>query len=144
MLAALREQLVPLVAAIGASGRKPKAEILERQYAVKDQEEFAKRVAARCGFDFKRGRLDVTVHPFCTNNGPHDTRITTRYDERHFPARFLACCMKQGMGFTIRDCERNVMDCRQARRCRWEFMNRNRGCGKILWAEPSVLAMFLW
>jgi carboxypeptidase Taq len=87
-----------LVAAIGGSGRKPKAEILKRQYAVKDQEEFAKQVAARCGFDFKRGRLDVTAHPFCTNNGPHDTRITTRYDERHFPGAFFGVLHEAGHG----------------------------------------------
>jgi carboxypeptidase Taq len=98
VLAALREQLVPLVVAISASGRKPKVEILERQYAVKDQEEFAKQVAARCGFDFKRGRLDVTAHPFCTNNGPNDTRITTRYDERHFPGAFFGVLHEAGHG----------------------------------------------
>lgn len=37
-------------------------------------------VAQAIGFDFDRGRLDETSHPFCTTLGPHDCRILTRYD----------------------------------------------------------------
>jgi carboxypeptidase Taq len=98
VLAGLREQLVPLVAAIGASERQANIEILTRKYAAHEQEEFAKSVAERLGFDFKRGRLDVTVHPFCTNNGPNDTRITTRYDEHHFPGAFFGVLHEAGHG----------------------------------------------
>ncbi|HZZ26837.1 MAG TPA: carboxypeptidase M32 [Pirellulales bacterium] len=98
VLAGLREQLVPLVAAIGASSRKPNVEIVTRQYALAEQEQFAKHVAAECGFDFQRGRLDVTAHPFCTNNGPHDTRITTRYNEHHFPGAFFGVLHEAGHG----------------------------------------------
>ena len=94
----LREQLVPLVAAIGASDREANIEILARKYPAHEQEEFAKAVAERLGFDFKRGRLDVTVHPFCTNNGPNDTRITTRYDEQHFPGAFFGVLHEAGHG----------------------------------------------
>lgn len=32
------------------------------------------------GFDFERGRLDVSLHPFC-GGATDDVRITTRYDE---------------------------------------------------------------
>ena len=32
------------------------------------------------GFDFKRGRLDKSVHPFC-GGSTNDVRITTRYNE---------------------------------------------------------------
>ncbi|HTQ37580.1 MAG TPA: carboxypeptidase M32 [Pirellulales bacterium] len=98
VLAELREQLVPLVAAIGQSGREPNVEILTRSYDIANQEQFAKHVAEQCGFDFKRGRLDVTAHPFCTNNGPNDTRITTRYDERHFPGAFFGVLHEAGHG----------------------------------------------
>jgi carboxypeptidase Taq len=97
-LAGLREQLVPLVAEIAASGRRPKVEIIERRYPVAAQEQFARDVAARLGFDFKRGRLDVTAHPFCSSVGPHDCRITTRYDERHFPGAFFGVLHEAGHG----------------------------------------------
>ena len=47
------------------------------------------KAATAIGFDFNCGRLDVTDHPFCTGLGPKDCRITTRYDERHFPGAFF-------------------------------------------------------
>jgi carboxypeptidase Taq len=98
VLSALREQLVPLVAEIKASGRQQNIEILNRRYPINAQERFAKEVAARIGFDFHRGRLDVTAHPFCSSHGPHDCRITTRYDERHFPCAFFGVLHEAGHG----------------------------------------------
>src|SRR5438128_918493 len=65
VFADLRAELVPLVGAIMASGRRPKREILEREYPAKQQEVFGQAAAARIGFDFQAGRLDVTTHPFC-------------------------------------------------------------------------------
>ena len=35
------------------------------------------------GFDYERGRLDVSHHPFC-GGIPDDTRITTRYSDEDF------------------------------------------------------------
>ena len=79
VLADLREALVPLVAEIAASSKRPDISILARRYPIDAQETFAKAGAAGIGFDFQRGRLDVTAHPFCTGLGPNDCRITTRY-----------------------------------------------------------------
>ena len=84
VLADLREQLVPLVAEIRESGRRPDVSILHRKFPVEVQEAFGREAAAAIGFDFERGRLDVTTHPFCASLGPHDCRITTRYDENFF------------------------------------------------------------
>ena len=55
-------------------------------------------VAAAVGFDFDRGRLDVTAHPFCTGIGPGDTRITTRYDEHQFADAFFGVLHEVGHG----------------------------------------------
>jgi carboxypeptidase Taq len=98
VLAALRDQLVPLVAAIKESGRQPDLGILERHYPSAAQSEFGQRVAAAFGFDFNRGRLDVTAHPFCTEAGPHDCRITTRYNEQHFNEAFFGILHEAGHG----------------------------------------------
>ena len=38
---------------------------------------FARNVVRRMGYDFRRGRLDLTVHPFTTSFGLSDVRITT-------------------------------------------------------------------
>jgi carboxypeptidase Taq len=98
VLAALRAQLIPLVRAIMESGRRPRVEILQRHYRVVVQEAFGRDVAARVGFEFERGRLDVTHHPFCTFLGPHDCRITTRYENEYFPSAFFGILHEAGHG----------------------------------------------
>jgi carboxypeptidase Taq len=98
VLAELREQLVPLVAAVAASGRQPDTSLLKRNYPIDVQESLGKEAAAAIGFDFARGRLDVTAHPFCTTLGPHDCRITTRYDAHFFNAAFFGILHEAGHG----------------------------------------------
>lgn len=98
VLADLRAELVPLVQAIMQSGRQAPVEILKREYPAAAQEAFGKAAAAAIGFDFTRGRLDVTHHPFCSGMGPHDCRITTRYDERFFNSAFFGILHESGHG----------------------------------------------
>jgi carboxypeptidase Taq len=98
VLADLRTQLVPLVQGIMHSGRTAPLEILQRPYPPAAQETFGKAAATAIGFDFRRGRLDVTDHPFCSGLGPHDCRITTRYDERFFNSAFFGILHEAGHG----------------------------------------------
>ena len=67
ILEALRDDLVPLVAAIAESPSQPETSILNRDYPVELQKQFGTEVAAKVGFDFERGRLDTTHHPAVTN-----------------------------------------------------------------------------
>ncbi|MDP6466989.1 MAG: carboxypeptidase M32 [Pirellulaceae bacterium] len=98
VLEELRQELVPLVAAIAGSSRRPKLEILRREFAIADQQAFGRQAAAKIGFDFQRGRLDVTDHPFCAEMGPDDCRITTRYDDHFFPMAFFGILHEAGHG----------------------------------------------
>jgi carboxypeptidase Taq len=96
LFAALRAELVPLIAAIANSGKKPDRDILHREYPVERQRLFAESAAAAVGFDFDAGRLDVSAHPFCSGIGPGDCRITTRYNERHFNESFFGVLHETG------------------------------------------------
>jgi carboxypeptidase Taq len=98
LFAALRAELVPLISAIIASGRKPRRDLLQREYAVEQQQRFGREAAAAIGFDFDAGRLDVTTHPFCSGIGPGDCRITTRYNSRHFNESFFGILHEAGHG----------------------------------------------
>jgi carboxypeptidase Taq len=98
VLQGLREQLVPLVTAIANCGRKAPTDLLTRSFPIEQQEVFGKLAAAKIGFEFDRGRLDVTHHPFCGGAGPHDCRITTRYDETFFPSAFFGTLHEAGHG----------------------------------------------
>jgi carboxypeptidase Taq len=95
---ALRAELVPVVSAITASGKRPRKEILERDYPIDRQEIFGQAAAAAIGFDFHGGRLDVTTHPFCSGMGPGDCRITTRYNPGHFNDAFFGILHEAGHG----------------------------------------------
>ncbi len=94
----LRADLVPLVAAIAGSDQGPKASSLVGDYPVDRQQVFGEMVAAAVGFDFEKGRLDTTAHPFCTGIGPGDTRITTRFDPRDFSGAFFGVLHEVGHG----------------------------------------------
>lgn len=98
VFASLSAELVPLIAAIGASSRRPRREILEREYPVETQQAFAREAAVAIGFDFKAGRLDVTTHPFCSGIGPGDCRITTRFNPRFFNEALFGVLHEAGHG----------------------------------------------
>ncbi len=73
----LRPKQVELIKAIG---EKPAIDnsFLLQYYDEQKQWDFGKQVATRFGYDWQRGRLDKSVHPFTTNFGIDDVRITTR------------------------------------------------------------------
>lgn len=95
---ALRAGLVPLLDEIRGASRSPQTSLLERDFPVHLQEDFAKQAAAAIGFDFERGRLDVTTHPFCSGFGPGDCRLTTRYDRNFFSSAFFGTLHEAGHG----------------------------------------------
>lgn len=81
---ALRSELVELVGAIAASPHRANLSVLHRIYPLDRQRQFGEMAAAAVGFDFRRGRLDISPHPFFTRLGPNDFRITTRFSLQHF------------------------------------------------------------
>ncbi len=64
-------------------------------FPVEAQRRLGERMMGEFGFDFDRGRLDESHHPFC--GGPMgDVRITTRYDEADFSSALLATIHETG------------------------------------------------
>ncbi len=94
----LRGPLVQLIDKIRGSSRRPPVDILCRHYPAAGQEKLARLAAAAVGFNFQAGRLDVSVHPFCSGIGPGDTRMTTRYDEQFFGDAFFGVLHETGHG----------------------------------------------
>ncbi len=76
----LRARLVPIVRAI--TSRPPADDACLKQHApAADQLAFGLQVIRAYGFDFERGRQDLTHHPFMTKFSLGDVRITTRVRE---------------------------------------------------------------
>jgi carboxypeptidase Taq len=92
----LRQGLLPLLAT--AREAKVRAEILDRAYPVERQRAFSSQIAARFGYDFNRGRLDDTVHPFEISFTRSDVRITGRFREIWLPGGLFAVWHEAGHG----------------------------------------------
>lgn len=81
LFAELRQALVPLVEAITSQPQVDDSCVHEF-YPEAAQAQFGEMVVRDFGYDFSRGRLDKTHHPFATKFSLGDVRITTRYKER--------------------------------------------------------------
>lgn len=90
----LRSQLSPMVQAIAGRPR-PEDAFLKRFYGRDAQWAFGMQVLKAMGFDFRRGRQDLSEHPFTTSFNPNDVRITTRIDE-HDLANMTWSCIHEG------------------------------------------------
>lgn len=67
----------------------------EGPFAVEKQRALGLRMMAALGYDFDRGRLDVSTHPFC-GGADNDVRITTRYDEDDFARALMGVLHEAG------------------------------------------------
>ena len=94
----LRRPLVELIAEIKDAPKQPDVSILQRSFNVDAQRAFSRQVSDKVGFDFQRGRLDETSHPFCTTLGPHDIRILSRFEEHWLPGGLFGTLHEAGHG----------------------------------------------
>jgi carboxypeptidase Taq len=77
----LKRDLVPLVREITASPVVPRAQAAAaklRGFPIEGQQALLREVTEKIGFDYGRGRIDVSLHPFCSGTGS-DVRMTTRF-----------------------------------------------------------------
>jgi carboxypeptidase Taq len=79
----LRPKLVELIRSIST---KPQVDdsFLHQPFDETRQWRFGEEVITRFGYDWERGRLDKSAHPFTMGFGINDVRITTRVDPNYF------------------------------------------------------------
>ena len=76
----------------------PDDRILFQSYDENQQVTFGKLVLNRMGYDFNRGRVDLSAHPFTTSFHPTDVRVTTRVFEKELPSCLFSCIHEGGHG----------------------------------------------
>lgn len=96
ILEGLRRELTPLLQQIAGASPVSQSHCLNKTFPIEKQKIIGREIAKTIGFDFQQGRLDTTVHPFCTELGPYDTRITTRYDEHFLPTSLFGILHEAG------------------------------------------------
>ena len=101
-VAALFDQLRPEIRSIAAAAveksHQQSISLPAGPYPVEAQQKLNRQIAESIGFDFSAGRIDTTAHPFCTTLGPHDVRLTTRYDENDFTSSLFGVLHEAGHG----------------------------------------------
>ena len=78
----LKERLGPFLKKLTESGVEIDDSFLTGDYKEEDQEAVGRFFAEYVGFDFDRGVMAVSAHPFTTNLHNKDVRITTSYNNR--------------------------------------------------------------
>ncbi len=98
VFAALKPRLVALLKKITQSRVQIDDSLLHRSYDQPRQMEFGRLVLTAMGYDFTRGRLDLSAHPFTTSFHPTDVRVTTRVHERELQSCLFSCIHEGGHG----------------------------------------------
>ena len=81
--------------ALEAQNRRPATLVPDGPFPVETQRRVGVEFMKAVGFDFERGRLDVSLHPFC-GGATGDVRITTRYDEADFTSALMGVLHETG------------------------------------------------
>jgi carboxypeptidase Taq len=92
----LRLGLKPILAV--ARERPQPRDVLSGAFSLGDQIALCSRLAAAVGYDFGRGRLDTTVHPFEISFTRDDVRITTRGKPKQIGQSIFGTLHESGHG----------------------------------------------
>ncbi|MCF6093635.1 carboxypeptidase M32 [Microaerobacter geothermalis] len=77
----LKDNIVPLLKEIMDSPNRPETGFLQQPFDIEKQKKMIRLVLESIGFDFSGGRIDQSVHPFCTSLNYGDVRVTTKFYE---------------------------------------------------------------
>ena len=126
----LQAQLPELIGSVlDRQAALPPALPLQGPFPTSRQEALGRSLMQQLGFNAARGRLDVSLHPFC-GGATYDVRITTRYDESDFipammgiihetghalydqglPAEWISQPVGQAGGMTLHESQSLIME----------------------------------
>lgn len=145
-----RPALVALIAAIGGKPEISEAP-LTQGFDLERQRTFGIEMIRALGYDFERGRQDVSVHPFASHFSRNDVRITTRFEKEHLsPALFGMmheaghAMYEQGVGAGIAGTpleSGTSLGVHESQSRLWEnIVGRSRGFWN--WGYPRLVAAF--
>lgn len=93
---ALKARIVPLLAKIVKDGKYIREDFLTRKCEIPKQEEFSRYLLELQGMKMSATVLMATEHPFTTNFGPQDVRVTTHYYEDNFISNIFSTLHEGG------------------------------------------------
>lgn len=93
----LKPHLVELVEKISANQDAVDDSVLHREYEHQAQLDFGHEVSEALGYDFNRGRIDLSAHPYTISPGsPIDVRFTTHVNCNFLPTSLMSTIHETG------------------------------------------------
>jgi len=92
----IRKELVPFVRLLAEQPNKPDETLLQGNFSEDLQRQLSLEILKAIGYDFNRGRLDTTPHPFMLAVGPDDIRVATRFVTDNVAAALFATLHEGG------------------------------------------------
>ena len=99
----LKKAIVDILGKIEKSNINIDASVFNKHFPKEQQEEFGIMLLTKMGFDLEAGRMDESVHPFTTDFGNKDVRLTTHYYESEFRSAVFSCLHEGGHGIYEQD-----------------------------------------
>ena len=93
---ALKMRIVPLLQQIQREGKPIRSDFLSRTVPIPQQEAFSRWLLQQEGLRSGALVLMTTEHPFTTNFGPKDVRVTTHYYENNFISNIFSTLHEGG------------------------------------------------
>lgn len=94
----LKDGILELLEYVKNSDKKINREFLKGKFNIEKQKELSEFLLDVIKFDKDAGRLDETMHPFTTNFGTKDIRITTHYYENDLLSNLYSVIHEGGHG----------------------------------------------
>ena len=91
-----KERMIPFLEKIKASGRQIRTDFLGRTAPVEAQARLAQYLLNLIGYDFDRGALSTTEHPFMDDLAVDDVRVTTHYYENNLVSSMFSVLHEGG------------------------------------------------
>lgn len=146
-----KPHLVELISRIRASAHPVDTQVLHQTFPIAQQEAFARTIIRDYGFDFERGRQDISTHPFCTSFSSSDVRITTRYNENFLNPALFGMMHETGHAMYEQGVAKSLdgtplgagtsLGVHESQSRMWEnLVGRSRGFWE--WAYPMLVAQF--
>lgn len=106
--AKLRTALVPLIQKIREKADFISNDFLHQDFPVARQKEFCRFLAEYIGFDFDRGVMGESEHPFTTELHNHDVRITNHYMKNSLDSAIFSVIHEGGHGLYEQDIDDTI------------------------------------
>lgn len=93
----LKLEITKLIPEILKRQKEPTKRFLTGQHFPKDKaKEATEEILKKMGYDFEAGRQDISTHPFTTNFGHRDVRVTNRFHPENFQSSIFSAVHEGG------------------------------------------------